>query len=125
MDAFGLPNSSPEEKVSRKAAIQSATRYAIEVPFKVMQLSASSLDIIQHMAEQGNPNSVSDAGVGALCARTAVMGAWLNVKINCAGYEDVAYVEQTLTKCKEIVRSVNAHEAAILTIVHQKISSPS
>ncbi len=125
MDAFGLPNSSPEEKVSRKAAIQSATRYAIEVPFKVMQLSASSLDIIQHMAEQGNPNSVSDAGVGALCARTAVMGAWLNVKINCAGYEDVAYVEQTLTKCEEIVRSVNAHEAAILTIVHQKISSPS
>ena len=124
MDAFGLANGSPEEKATRKAAIQSATRYAIEVPFKVMQLSASSLDIIQHMAEQGNPNSVSDAGVGALCARTAVMGAWLNVKINCAGYEDAAFVEQTLKTCEEIVRSVNAHETEILSIVHQKISNP-
>ena len=123
MDAFGLANGTPEEKAARKAAIQAATRYAIEVPFKVMQLSASTLDIIHQMADQGNPNSVSDAGVGALCARTAVMGAWLNVKINCAGYEDKAFVDQTLASCENIVNEVNARETSILAIVHQKIAN--
>jgi glutamate formiminotransferase/formiminotetrahydrofolate cyclodeaminase len=123
MDAFGLANGTPEEKAARKAAIQAATLYAIEVPFKVMQLSASTLDIIHQMADQGNPNSVSDAGVGALCARTAVMGAWLNVKINCAGYEDKSFVDQTLANCEKIVNEVNAREASILAIVHQKIAN--
>lgn len=123
MDAFGLANGTPEEKTARKAAIQAATLYAIEVPFNVMQLSASTLDIIHQMADQGNPNSVSDAGVGALCARTAVMGAWLNVKINCAGYEDKAFVDQTLANAEKIVNEVNAREATILEIVHQKIAN--
>ncbi len=123
MDAFGLANVSPEEKATRKAAIQEATRYAIEVPYKVMQLSASTLTIIHQMADQGNPNSVSDAGVGALCARTAVMGAWLNVKINCAGYEDKAFVEQTLSSCETIVQDVNQQEASILQLVHLKIAN--
>ena len=125
MDAFGLPNGSPDEKAARKVAIQAATLYAIEVPFKVMQLSAATLDIIQRMAEYGNPNSVSDAGVGALCARTAVLGAWLNVKINCSGYDDANFVSETLNKCESIVNAVNKHETAILEIVHQKISNPS
>ena len=124
MDAFGLPNGSPDEKAARKVAIQAATLYAIEVPFKVMQLSAATLDIIQQMAEHGNPNSVSDAGVGALCARTAVLGAWLNVKINCSGYDDANFVADTLNKCDSIVNSVNKQETAILEIVHQKISNP-
>ena len=125
MDAFGLPNGSPDEKAARKVSIQAATLYAIEVPFKVMQLSAATLDIIQQMAEHGNPNSVSDAGVGALCARTAVLGAWLNVKINCSGYDDTNFVSETLNKCESIVNAVNKHETAILEIVHQKISNPS
>jgi len=125
MDAFGLPNGSPDEKTARKVAIQAATLYAIEVPFKVMQLSAATLDIIQQMAEHGNPNSVSDAGVGALCARTAVLGAWLNVKINCSGYDDANFVAETLSKCESIVNDVNKQETAILEIVHQKISNPS
>lgn len=125
MDAFGLPNGSPDEKAARKVAIQAATLYAIEVPFKVMQLSAATLDIIQQMAEHGNPNSVSDSGVGALCARTAVLGAWLNVKINCSGYDDANFVSETLNKCESIVNAVNKHETAILEIVHQKISNPS
>lgn len=124
MDAFGLPNGSPDEKAARKLAIQAATLYAIEVPFKVMQLSASTLDIIQQMAEYGNPNSVSDAGVGALCARTAVLGAWLNVKINCSGYDDASFVEDTLNKCESIVNAVNKQETAILEIVHQKFRIP-
>ena len=125
MDAFGLPNGSPDEKAARKVSIQAATLYAIEVPYKVMQLSAATLDIIQQMAEHGNPNSVSDAGVGALCARTAVLGAWLNVKINCSGYDDTNFVSETLNKCESIVNAVNKHETAILEIVHQKISNPS
>ncbi len=75
MDAFGLPKSNDEEKKIRTQAIQDATKYAIEVPFKVMKLAHSSLEIIKEMATSGNPNSVTDAGVGALCARTAVMGA--------------------------------------------------
>ena len=125
MDAFGLPNGSPDEKAARKIAIQAATLYAIEVPYKVMQLSAATLDIIQQMAEHGNPNSVSDAGVGALCARTAVLGAWLNVKINCSGYDDANFVADMLTKCESIANAVNKHETAILEIVHQKISNPS
>lgn len=125
MDALGLPNGSPDEKAARKVAIQAATLYAIEVPFKVMQLSAATLDIIQQMAENGNPNSVSDAGVGALCARTAVLGAWLNVKINCSGYDDANFVSETLNKCDVIVNTVNKQETVILEIVHQKISNPS
>ncbi len=77
-----------KEKRIRTKTIQDATKYAIEIPFKVMELSFESLEIIQAMAEHGNPNSVTDAGVGALCARSAVMGAFMNVRINAAGYED-------------------------------------
>ena len=122
MDAFGLANSSPEEKAARKAAIQAATLHAIETPFRVMQLAYESMEVIQNMAEKGNPNSVSDAGVGALCARTAVMGAWLNVKINCAGYDDKTYVERVLNSCDELVEKTNRKEAEILSIVHAVIA---
>jgi glutamate formiminotransferase/formiminotetrahydrofolate cyclodeaminase len=121
MDAFGLVNGSPEEKSARKAAIQAATLHAIETPFRVMQLAYGSMSIIQNMAINGNPNSVSDAGVGALCARTAVFGAWLNVKINCSGYDDKAYVEQMLKSCDELVAKTTALEAEILAAVHKVI----
>ena len=121
MDAFGLANGSPEEKSARKAAIQAATLHAIETPFRVMQLAYGSMSIIQNMAINGNPNSVSDAGVGALCARTAVFGAWLNVKINCSGYDDKAYVEQMLKSCDELVAKTTALEAEILSVVHKVI----
>lgn len=121
MDAFGLANGSPEEKTARKAAIQAATLHAIETPFRVMQLAYGSMSIIQNMAINGNPNSVSDAGVGALCARTAVFGAWLNVKINCSGYDDKAYVEQMLKSCDELVAKTTALEAEVLAAVHKVI----
>ena len=85
MAAFGLPKNTDAEKQARKEAINSATIAAIEVPYKVMQLSLESMQLIKAMAENGNPNSVSDAGVGALCARSAVLGAHLNVKINAGG----------------------------------------
>jgi glutamate formiminotransferase/formiminotetrahydrofolate cyclodeaminase len=121
MTAFSLPKSTDEEKKARTDAIQSATKFAIEVPFKVMQLSYDSLEVIKAMAEIGNPNSVSDAGVGALCARSAVMGAFMNVRINASGYNDKTFVNDILAKGKEIEQKTIATEAAILKIVDEKI----
>jgi len=123
MDAFGLPKSSDEEKAARKKAIQDATRYATEIPFRVMQKSFESMEVIKAMAETGNPNSVSDAGVGALCARSAVMGAFLNVKINAAGLEDKNFVAEILEKGAGIEKSAMEAETAILKIVNEKISA--
>jgi len=85
MDAFGLPKSNDEEKAARTKAIQDATIYAIEIPYKVMETCYHSMEVMKAMAEIGNPNSVSDAGVGALAARSGVLGAFLNVKINASG----------------------------------------
>ncbi|MEO5570341.1 MAG: glutamate formimidoyltransferase [Bacteroidia bacterium] len=122
MDAFKLAKSTDEEKKLRKQAIQDATKYAIEVPYKVMEQSLASMEVIKAMAETGNPNSVSDAGVGALCARTAVMGAFLNVKINSASYDDKNFVNEISAKGKEIESKVESLESEILAIVNQKIS---
>jgi len=93
MDAFALPKSSEDEILIRKKAIHEATINAIEVPFKVMQLAYESMDVMKAMTDIGNPNSVTDAAVGALCARTAVHGAYLNVRINCKDFSDSDYVE--------------------------------
>jgi glutamate formiminotransferase/formiminotetrahydrofolate cyclodeaminase len=117
MDAFQLPKSNESEVAARKNAIQAATKYAIEVPFKVMQLSLESMDIIKVMAEKGNPNSVSDAGVGALCARTAVSGAFLNVRINGSTYNDKKFVEEMVAKGSEIEKKALALEAEVIKIV--------
>jgi len=121
MDAFGLPKGNEVEKLMRDEAIQAATRYAIEIPLKVMQKSFESMSIIKAMAEIGNPNSVSDAGVGALAARSAVMGAFLNVKINTTGLKDKEFVNQVVAKAVEIQNKAVALEEEILNIVNQKI----
>lgn len=121
MTAFALPKATEEEKKARTAAIQEATRYAIEVPFKVMETAFASLEVIQAMAETGNPNSVSDAGVGALCARTAVMGAFMNVRINASGYDDKNFVENIIARGKEIEAKAIAIEAEIVSLVNKKI----
>lgn len=121
MDAFSLPKATDEEKAQRKQAIQDATKFAIEVPFKVMQLSFDSMQIIKAMAEIGNPNSVSDAGVGALCARSAVMGAFMNVRINASGYDDKTFVNDIITKGKDIENKTIALETEILKVVNEKI----
>jgi glutamate formiminotransferase/formiminotetrahydrofolate cyclodeaminase len=122
MDAFGLPKATDDEKTARTAAIQQATRFAIEVPFRVMKRSFECMEIIKAMAETGNPNSVSDAGVGALAARSAVMGAFLNVKINASGLHDKAFVEEVLSEGGKIQDSAIAMESEILRIVNSKIS---
>ena len=121
MDAFGLPKTTEEEKEARTAAIQEATKYATEIPFRTMQRAFDAFEIIRAMAEQGNPNSVSDAGVGALCARSAVMGAYLNVKINAAGLKDREFAENLLLQGAEIEGKAIAAEAEIMAIVNGKI----
>ena len=121
MTAFGLPKATDEDKKKRAAAIQEATRFATEVPFKVMQLAAESFGIIRAMAENGNPNSVSDAGVGALCARAAVMGAFMNVRINAAGLDDKSYVQDIISRGRLIEKNAIEEETTILAIVNEKI----
>lgn len=123
MDAFGLPKGNDHEKAARTAAIQEATKYAIEIPFRVMKKSLAAMEILKAMAENGNPNSVSDAGVGALAVRSAVMGAFLNVKINASGLNDKAFVEVLLAEGAEIELKAQSLENEILTIVNRKINS--
>jgi len=121
MNAMSLPKGTDEEKAARKQAMNEATKVAIEVPFHVMKLSYDSMEVIKAMAEVGNPNSVSDAGVGALCARSAVMGAFMNVRINASGYDDKGFVDDVLKKGKEIEKKAIALEGEILNIVNSKI----
>lgn len=121
MDAFGLAKSTEEEKANRKKAIQDATLYATEVPYKTMVAAYESFELIKAMAEHGNPNSVTDAGVGAICARSAVMGAYLNVRINAAGLDDKALAATMLKHGAEIEKKARDLEVQILEIVSKKI----
>ena len=121
MNAFGLPKNTDEEKGKRTEAIQLATRNAMEIPFQVMQTAYGAMEMIKAMAEIGNPNSVSDAGVGALALRAAVMGAGLNVKINASGLDDKIYVAELLAKADELEQKADEMEKAILEIVKGKL----
>lgn len=114
LEAFKLPKQEEAEKVIRKKAIQDATLYAIEVPFRVLQTAAAIMDLADEMVRKGNPNSLSDAAVGALCARTAVYGAYLNVCINAVGLEDKERVSEYLTRSKAILETTLKKEAAII-----------
>ena len=121
MEAFGLPKGTDEEKIIRTQAIQDATKYAIEIPFKVMETAAASMEVVKAMVEIGNPNSVTDAGVGALCVRSAVMGAYMNVRINATGYNDKTFVNDIIAKGKAIEDETIAMETQILKMVNEKI----
>lgn len=123
MDAFGLPQKNEEEKQARREAIQAATRVAMEIPFQVMELTYQSMEVMKAMAEHGNPNSVSDAGVGALAARSGVLGAALNVRINAGGLHDKAFVAQLLEKVAQIEQQTICLEKEILDIVNEKIKN--
>lgn len=121
MSAFGLPKSTEEEKVERTRVIQEATRYATEVPFEVMKICYRSMEVMKEMAESGNPNSVTDAGVGAICACAAVSGAFLNVKINASGLTDNALARKLITEGNVIQEKAKVLEAEILSTVNSKI----
>ncbi len=121
MQAFALPKSTDEEKSKRKKEIQEATKKAIEIPFSVMQNAHASMEVIKAMVETGNPNSITDAGVGALCARAAVIGAFMNVRINANGCDDKKFVDEIIATGKKIENKVIALEEEILSIVNSKI----
>jgi len=121
MDAFGLPKKTDADKAARKAAIAEATKGATMVPFKVMETSLNSMEVMLEMAKTGLPASISDAGVGVLCARAAVRGAYLNVKINTKDFEDQAFVTDILAKAEAVAQKAEAMEVEIMTLVESNL----
>ena len=121
MNAFGLPKDTSEEKAARKQAIQNATKYAVEIPYKTMQKAFEVFEIADAMVQHGNPNSVTDAGVGALCARTAVYGAWMNVQINLSGIEDQNFKVEMTNKANDLLAKANQKEQEIVALVQTKM----
>ena len=119
IDAIRLPKGTDAEKKARTQAMNDATKNAIEVPLQIMDTCMKSYVLIKDMAKKGNPNSISDAGVAALCARAAVYGAYLNVKINCKDFDDKAYVEKTVTKADKWLAKSDKLEKDILKIVEK------
>ena len=121
MEAFGLPKKTDEEKAARSAAIQAATLFATQVPLHTMQASFKVFELCKAMAEEGNPNSVSDAGVGVLAARAAVLGAGLNVKINASGLKDREAADKLVGEANELIKKANELETEIMKIVEDKL----
>lgn len=121
MAAFGMPKKTDEDKAARSAAIQDATLYATQVPLRTMKESFKAFEICKQMALEGNPNSVSDVGVGALAARAAVLGAGLNVKINAGSLKDRATAEALIAEANDLIAKANAAEAEISQIVESKL----
>ena len=121
MSAFTLPKQTAEDKAARSKAIQEATLYATQVPLHTMQAAYRTFDICRAMAEEGNPNSVSDAGVGALAARAAVLGAGLNVKINAGGLKDRETADRLIAEANQLIAKANEAEKEIMNIVESKL----
>jgi glutamate formiminotransferase/formiminotetrahydrofolate cyclodeaminase len=114
MSAMGLPKGSDDEKAARKAAILEATKGAIRTPLRTMQVCVESMDLMVAMAAQGLPASISDAGVGALCARAGAMGAYLNVRINCAGLDDEAFRTEVLGEAEMLRERAGSIEDRVM-----------
>jgi glutamate formiminotransferase / formiminotetrahydrofolate cyclodeaminase len=121
MEAFALPKNTVEEKKVRSEAIESASKYAMETPFRTAQLAYESMVVMEKMVEIGNPNSVTDAGVGALCARTAVLGAVMNCRVNASGIKDKVFTEKILTACEKLEKDTEALEQKIRSMVNAKL----
>ncbi len=118
MAVFAMPKSTPEEKAARAKALEEATLYATQVPLRTMKAALEVFPLVEAMAKDGNPASVSDAGVGALAARSAVLGAYLNVKINAAGLKDRAEAERILSEAAEIAERAVELEKSVLAVVN-------
>jgi glutamate formiminotransferase/formiminotetrahydrofolate cyclodeaminase len=123
MKALGMPKGTEQEKAARSQALAAANKVATEVPLRVMKTALASMEVIKAMAETGNPNSISDAGVGALCARAAVAGAWLNVRINVPGNKDPKFVARVLAEGTAVDRDAQALESEILKKVESVLAS--
>ena len=122
MDAFGLPKKTEQEKAARTNAIQEATKYAIEIPYRTLCKSFEVFEICKAMVEIGNPNSVTDAAVGILCARAACYGAFMNMKINASSLKDKAFVDDIIGKGQELVDKADAIEKEYTAKVLKQIS---
>lgn len=123
IDAVRMPKATDAERSARKVAMDQATEHAIEVPLQIMRVASEAFDINEEMAAKGNPNSVSDAGVGALACRAAVYGAYLNVLINCADYENKEYVDAVMAEADTMLKAAHEREASILSAVKAVIRS--
>lgn len=121
MAVFGMPKKTDEEKKARAEALEAATLYATQVPLKTMKKAYEVFDIVENMAQNGNPASVTDAGVGALAARAAVRGAGLNVRINASGLKDRKEADALVAEAAKIEELAETRETAILGIVHSKM----
>ena len=121
MNAFGMPKGTPEEKEARSQAIQDATKYATEVPMRTIENSFKVFEICEAMIKKGNPASVSDAGVGVLCARAAVHGAYLNVKINASSLKDKAWAEMMIAKAHDYVVKADRIERRLMRLTEKVI----
>ena len=121
MAAFGLPKKTDADKQARTDAIQAATLYAAQVPLQTMKESFRVFELCKAMAETGNPNSVSDAGVGALAARAAVLGAGMNVKINAGSLIDKEVSNKLIAEANDLIAKANAAETEIVAIVESKL----
>jgi glutamate formiminotransferase/formiminotetrahydrofolate cyclodeaminase len=121
MAAFGLPKDTDEQKSARKTAIQEASQYATEVPFRTLQVAVESISLIQAMIEKGNPNSLSDAGVGAACLLTAMQGAWMNVLINAQGLEDKAWATDITQRAEQLIQEGRSACNAMMAEVEKRL----
>lgn len=123
MTAFGLPKDTPEQKAKRKEAIETASQYATETPYRTLQATANTLPLLEAMIEKGNPNSLSDAGVGVACAKTAMQGAWFNVLINTAGLADRTWAEAMNKQARELFEKANSQCDLLLLSVEKRLQS--
>ncbi|MDE5773675.1 MAG: cyclodeaminase/cyclohydrolase family protein, partial [Muribaculaceae bacterium] len=121
MDVFAMPKKSDAEKAARADAMEAATLYATQVPLRTMKAAYDTLDVLEKVAHQGNPSSISDAGVGVLAARAAVLGAQLNVRINASGLKDRAMADKLVAEAQEIAEKTCAREVEILKHVNEVI----
>jgi len=121
MDVFALPKESADEKTARSAAIEAATKYAAEVPLKVMEAAFKSYELLCEMADKGNPASISDVGVGALATRACVEGAALNVRINLAQLKDEKFKAALSDKVQKISAGSEAQFEKINQVVQGKL----
>jgi|TARA_B110000908_G_scaffold164833_1_gene213393 glutamate formiminotransferase/formiminotetrahydrofolate cyclodeaminase len=122
IDAIRMAKDTDAEKAARKNAIELASQYAAEVPYKVMQTAMGARELLQAMLEIGNPASVTDAGVGALCCLTAIEGAYMNVRINTKDLSDHTFANDLNAKAENLLKEAKQVFGSITTEVHQKIS---
>jgi len=121
IDGFRMPKSNDEEKEARKLAVEEATKYATEIPFQVMETACNSMEVMQAMLKDGLQSSLSDTGVGALCARTAVVGAYFNVRINAKDIKDRVFAEDILARAKSIYETALSIEKEVMDIIDSKM----